>query len=114
MTIDLSNTKLYSIKQVCEMLGVSRSTLDRWRGVSGGSNLSRALGVSSTGHVAMSSPGIGKVFRDALGGTASFPEPDTYLNDSPRWKLETLNQWVNSNSSNRPRSPFGNRNELEE
>lgn len=112
MTIDLSNTTLYSINQVCEKLGVSRSTLDRWRGVSKTPGASRALGVSSTGQT------VSQRLRAALDATApaspAFPEPDTYLNDSPRWTIQTLNKWVNANSRPRPGLNIGVHSEPEE
>ncbi|AKF51857.1 putative site-specific integrase-resolvase [Pseudomonas syringae pv. syringae HS191] len=97
MAIDLSNTTLYSIKQVCEKLGVSRSTLDRWRGVAG-NPMGRAIGVSSNGVVARMTPKSFSGMNDGEGllGEPSFPAPDTYLNGSPRWTLETLNAWVNA------------------
>lgn len=96
MKIDLATTTLYSINQVCEKLGVSRSTLDRWRGVS------KALGVSSGGMSAMTS---GNKLMDLLNGAPSFPKPDTYLNGAPRWTIQTLNEWVNKN--NAPRQKMG-------
>lgn len=92
MKIDLATTTLYSINQVCEKLGVSRSTLDRWRGVS------KALGVSSGGVSAMTS---GNKLMDMVNGVPSFPQPDTYLNGAPRWTIQTLNAWVNANNTPR-------------
>lgn len=106
MKIDLATTTLYSINQVCEKLGVSRSTLDRWRGVS------KALGVSSGGMSAMTS---GKNLLDAMNGAPSFPKPDTYLNGAPRWTIQTLNAWVNANNAPRQRvNAFGQVEESDE
>lgn len=72
--LDLSSTRLLSINDICEKLSISRQTLDRWRGIS-----------------SPKSPNTNQ-------NSPSFPEPDAYLGESPRWTIETVNKFVDDST----------------
>ncbi|MBI0331733.1 helix-turn-helix transcriptional regulator [Burkholderia plantarii] len=75
---------LLTADQICERIGVSRSTFDRW--VRNGEGRASAS-VSSL--AAMLDAGVN--FAE---GTLRFPPPDIRIGNSPRWELETFKKWL--------------------
>ncbi|QGA36511.1 hypothetical protein GAS19_01660 [Burkholderia glumae] len=75
---------LLTADQICERIGVSRSTFDRWvrngegRGLASGSSLAAMLDAGAN-------------FTE---GTLRFPPPDIRIGNSPRWELETFKKWL--------------------
>ncbi len=76
--LDISNLNLLSVETICQSLGVSRTTLDRW--------------VRNT--------------RDGVTGKGTFPLPCTTLGNSPRWQKEVVNAWLNNNGKVPPAIDF--------
>ena len=83
--------KYLTIDDICEMLSISRRTLERMR---------------DTRKLARPSPM--RVFNDLdslLGNnleSVNFPEPDLFIGRSPRWEQEKLVAWLQKNGSRLP------------
>lgn len=94
MTFDFaSKDKLLGIEQICEKLGISRSTFERrfWR-----SNDKAAMGSLTT----LGTIGAGLALADEFmhgkeyEGAPPFPPPTVVIGRSPRWAVSVLNAWV--------------------
>ena len=85
--------KFLTIEDVCEMLSISRRTLERMR-----------VGRSATISDLVNSRGAGspsalfdRTNRNISGERLPFPEPDIYLGKSPRWDRDKLLKWLEEN-----------------
>lgn len=89
---------LLGIDDICQRLGISRTTLDRWVR-NGGGKLSATTGIA--GHIA-GEIGLGGVFQSVLEhspeASVSFPAPDIRIGNSPKWELETFKNWLRANA----------------
>jgi len=64
---DISKNDLLTIEDICRKLSISKSTLDRLRGI------------SKKNEVLM---------------MHNFPEPLLYIGKSPRWSVQQINFWI--------------------
>lgn len=87
---------LLGIDDICERLGISRTTFDRW--VRNGGR--KTLGTPAT--LLSRSPNTFK-FMDAVGNAfegnsnISFPPPDIRIGNSPKWEIDTFKEWLRAN-----------------
>lgn len=79
----MGTATLLTADQICERIGVSRSTFDRW--VRNG----EGRGLAGAGQMVMLDAGA-NLTEDAL----RFPPPDIRIGNSPRWELETFKKWL--------------------
>lgn len=87
--------RLLSAEQICERLGVSRTTFDRW--VRNTDPLSAVRSSSLLGRTLDHAAFDGAAnFSE---GRITFPKPDVKIGKSPRWQFETVVQWLKQNSS---------------
>lgn len=90
---DEVDVKYLTIDDVCEMLSISRRTLERMRLDTGSGALTNVLEgrrlTSSSFNIANRSSVTGK--------KTSFPEPDLYIGKSPRWEQDKLISWLEEN-----------------
>lgn len=80
--------------EICKKLGVSRSSLDRWRRLTGKpSPFEIGGGFQTNVNIAMRSP------EDVENGAdlTPFPEPFVHAGGSPRWDADDVSQWVIQN-----------------
>lgn len=88
---------LLGIDDICQRLGISRTTLDRWVR-NGGGKLSAPSSIAE--HIA--DVGLGGAFQSMLDSSPeasiSFPAPDIRIGNSPKWELETFKNWLRSNA----------------
>ena len=94
--------QVYSMDDIVSKLGLSKSTLERWRrnGVTHPqstitknnlfSDISKRKNIQS-----LIGQGFGYEDEDDIN---TFPAPDFYLGRSPRWKHSTIRQWMINNS----------------
>lgn len=88
---------LLGIDEICQRLGISRTTLDRWVRNSGGK-------LNSHGSIAeyIGDMGLGVAPRAMLDtspeGRVKFPPPDIRIGNSPKWELETFKSWLRANA----------------
>jgi hypothetical protein len=80
--------KYLTIDAVCEMLSISRRTLERLR-------RPKENPKKSSKFMPQERPNISTI----LYGTATFPEPDLYIGRSPRWEHDKLIKWLQENGS---------------
>jgi predicted DNA-binding transcriptional regulator AlpA len=83
MVFDINSDTLLSIDDICQKLSISRSTLDRWRGIG-----NRTLPVS---------------YLDRFNGMndiRNFPEPTVTFGNSPRWSAKVINEWLKTIGNN--------------
>ncbi|EPW7037831.1 helix-turn-helix domain-containing protein [Vibrio parahaemolyticus] len=90
--------KYLTIDEVCEMLSISRRTLERMRSPDSkilfGAAARNALIAKAISTRATSSIDIlENDSRDKL----YFPEPDLYIGKSPRWEMNALVSWLSEN-----------------
>lgn len=97
--IDISKTSFLSADDICTRLSVSRSTLDRWRKISGTPSPFGAEGFQSK--VNTTTRTVMDVENDA--GLTPFPQPTLNVGGSPRWSVEDVNAWLVSNKDKRNR-----------
>ncbi len=89
--------KYLTIDEVCEMLSVSRRTLERMRSPSSKS-LQGAAARNAAVEIAMESFVRSRAFEDGgVTGKLYFPEPDLYIGKSPRWEMNALVSWLSEN-----------------
>ena len=90
--------KAYTIDELVSLLGISMSTIERWRRDS----QSQGLGLN-IGSVVANNSLIGKTVRDRSYGlsnfnddesTVPFPMPDFHIGRSPRWRHSTIRKWM--------------------
>lgn len=90
--------KAYTIDELVSLLGISKSTIERWRRDS----QSQGLGLN-LGSVVANNSVIGKTMRDRGYGlsnfnddesTVPFPMPDFHIGRSPRWRHSTIRKWM--------------------
>ncbi len=81
--------KYITINDVCEMLSISRRTLERIRGIKNVLN-SSSLNIRKTNHLDLLSLGEESLI---------FPEPDLFIGRSPRWERDKLISWLQENGS---------------
>jgi hypothetical protein len=92
--------KFLTIEDVCEMLSISRRTLERMRAGSASSIQemleSKNLGSSSIidAHEFSAELRSGRQW-----GRIPFPEPDLYIGKSPRWERDKLLSWLEINGN---------------
>lgn len=85
-----SDDVLLDIDAVCKKLCISRSSLERLRGIRPHSALLRAQAL---------------VGNDDFAGAPAFPDPTLVLGRSPRWSVRVLNAWIEA-AARTPRPPF--------
>ena len=84
------NDCLLGINEICEKLGISRSTFERIR------NPDRTNS-SEPRQPSLSSSIMGKAAvpsKDEFEGILPFPQPTLVLGRSPRWSVSVLNRWI--------------------
>ena len=64
---DISKNDLLTIEDICKKLSISKSTLDRLRGISK---------------------------KNEILMMYDFPEPLLYIGKSPRWSVQQINSWI--------------------
>lgn len=92
---NIMEDSLLTMEQICEKLSISRSTLDRWRGI--GNN-----GRSLLNHRAVTLVSKELVPRrlELLDNRANdepiipFPKPTLNIGRSPRWSANEINKWI--------------------
>lgn len=84
--------KYLTIDDVCEMLSISRRTLERMRSPS--SKIFRNTISCDNSFDIWSNKGV-RVEQSQ--GRAFFPEPDFYIGNSPRWERDSLVVWLTEN-----------------
>lgn len=86
---------LLGIDDICQRIGVSRTTFDRWVRNGGGKT-----GTTGIAELAARSF-IGNSMIDAASnlteGATSFPPPDIYIGKSPKWEMATFKRWLLAN-----------------
>lgn len=87
--------KYLTIDDVCDMLSISRRTLERMRP----DTMSGALANLQSGRANKLPVNSFDILRriDAQGKKMSFPEPDLYIGKSPRWERDKLIAWLEEN-----------------
>lgn len=87
--------QLLGIDDICQRIGVSRTTFDRWvrngGGKTGSTTLTDLVGTSLVGRNAMDS------VANLTEGATSFPPPDIYIGKSPKWEMQTFKTWLRAN-----------------
>lgn len=81
--------KYLTIDEVCEMLSISRRTLERMRSPQSKS-IQEIMNQSLTIH------GL-EVLSPRSKDRLYFPEPDLYIGKSPRWEMDKLISWLSEN-----------------
>ena len=100
--IDITKTTLLSADDICSRLSVSRSTLDRWRKLTGTPSPFSAGGFQTQVNIGARSPSdIG----DDVGLTP-FPQPAMNVGGSPRWSADDVNTWLIANKDKKNRRGF--------
>lgn len=72
---------LLTMEQICEKLSISRSTLDRWRGIGIGTRIV----VNSLRN---------SKFNTNDEPSIPFPQPILNIGRSPRWSANDINNWI--------------------
>lgn len=110
---------LLGIEDICQRLGISRSTFDRWqRESTRASQIASTMGLGDAlGHApkigrVAASGGIGRfgtgpaaaALASAIGlgdqddqTRTPFPPPDIRIGASPKWEMETFKAWLREN-----------------
>lgn len=92
---------LLSIEDICQRLGISRTTLDRWVR-NGGGKLSSTSGSRSLAMQIGAGMALSKTLQEVADGlgetTISFPSPDIRIGNSPKWEMETFKSWLRANA----------------
>ncbi|KVS62778.1 MULTISPECIES: helix-turn-helix transcriptional regulator [Burkholderia cepacia complex] len=87
--------QLLGIDDICQRLGVSRTTFDRWvrngGGKTGSTTLADLVGSSIAGR------GMADAAANLTDGATSFPPPDIYIGKSPKWEMQTFKTWLRAN-----------------
>jgi predicted DNA-binding transcriptional regulator AlpA len=82
---NIMEDNLLTVEQICEKLSISRSTLDRWRGI-GNSSLPRNTILDSVNEL------LGSKTNDEP--IIPFPKPTLNIGRSPRWSANEINKWI--------------------
>jgi predicted DNA-binding transcriptional regulator AlpA len=80
------DVELMGVDEIVARLGVSRRTLERW--VQTGKGLAGSIAASH-------------VMHDLLDTAPSFPRPDLYIGNSPKWTKDSVTAWVIKSSKDR-------------
>jgi len=92
--------KAYTIDELVSLLGISKSTIERWRR---DAQRLGSMGVGLTvGSVVANHSAIKSSLRNRSFGlptfddesTVPFPEPDFHIGRSPRWRHSTIRKWM--------------------
>ncbi len=93
--------KAYTIDELVSLLGISKSTIERWRR---DAQRLGSMGVGLTvGSVVAKHSAIRNSLRNRSFGlptfdddesTVPFPEPDFHIGRSPRWRHSTIRKWM--------------------
>lgn len=86
--------KFLTIDDVCEMLSISRRTLERMRSPSSKSirELMEPGGITSSIELDI-------LHKDSKRKRVYFPDPDLNIGNSPRWERDKLLAWLEKNGS---------------
>lgn len=87
--------KYLTIDDVCDMLSISRRTLERMRPDTMSGVLANLPSDRVNRFASKSSNKFEKI--NTQGKKMSFPEPDLYIGKSPRWELDKLIAWLEEN-----------------
>ncbi|BCV58476.1 hypothetical protein NM528_09490 [Shewanella algae] len=87
--------KYLTIDDVCDMLSISRRTLERMRPDTMSSVLANLPSDRVNRFASKPSNIIEKI--NTQGKKMSFPEPDLYIGKSPRWERDKLVAWLEEN-----------------
>ncbi len=97
---------LYSMSDIQKKLSISRSTLNRW--INNGSKvnpsidwLSKNIKHSLFDRAAYSASLSAFQENDEEDVSLTFPAPDLYIGNSPRWARETVKKWILDSQKNR-------------
>jgi len=86
--------KYLTIDAVCEMLSISRRTLERLRQP----KKKVSSKISSMCNINKLAPDLSN-FSVLLYGPVEFPKPDLFIGRSPRWEHDKLIKWLQENGS---------------
>lgn len=87
--------KFLTIDDVCEMLSISRRTLERMRSPS-----SKSVRELMEGDRMMSAVSLLDIqHKDSKRERMFFPDPDLNIGNSPRWERDKLLAWLEENGS---------------
>lgn len=103
--IDILKTTLLSAEEICNRLGVSRSTFDRWRKINPAARSPFGAGGGFQTSVIDSLRTVTDIDNDAIGLTP-FPEPALNVGGSPRWDAADVNAWLEANKDKRNKRGF--------
>ena len=88
--------KYLTIDDVCDMLSISRRTLERMRpDTSSGGPLANLLLDRRERFAVNTSNSLGGI--NTQGARINFPMPDLYIGKSPRWERDKLIAWLEEN-----------------
>jgi hypothetical protein len=86
--------QLLGIDDICQRLGVSRTTFDRWVRNGGGKTGTVTLADVVTG---IGGRNIVDAAANLTDGATSFPPADIYIGKSPKWEMQTFKTWLRAN-----------------
>jgi hypothetical protein len=84
---------LLGIDDICQRIGVSRTTFDRWVRNGGGKTGTTTLADMVSGLVGPITDSAANLTE----GATSFPPPDIYIGKSPKWEMATFKRWLLAN-----------------
>lgn len=84
--------KYLTIDEMCEMLSISRRTLERMR-----SHADKPRNGITTESFIERTEKMPKLFGGASEDRIRFPDPDFYIGKSPRWEMDKLLLWLSEN-----------------
>ena len=87
--------KYLTIDDVCDMLSISRRTLERMRPDTMSGALANLPSDRANRFSVNSSDILERI--NTQGKKMSFPEPDLYIGKSPRWERDKLIAWLEEN-----------------
>jgi len=89
--------KFLTIDDVCEMLSISRRTLERMRSPSSKS-ISELVKTNDVQSVVLDT--VDSLHKRSKRERIFFPDPDLNIGNSPRWERDKLLVWLEKNGSN--------------
>src|SRR5471032_2319441 len=83
---------LLGIDDICQRIGVSRTTFDRWVRNGGGKT-----GIAGAAMRSFIGNSVIDAANNLTESATSFPPPDIYIGKSPKWEMATFKRWLLAN-----------------